>query len=199
MADYREIIDRVLSGDYDDAPLEERTEAVQKIINACSIAAGAVTIQPLPLVDMVLISPIQIAMVQAIGRVHGQRALDQQAVLEMLSTFGASIVAQNVVIAGAKFVPFFGWAVSISMAYALTWAIGEVADHYFKNGRGVPQEELREMFKSTYERKKAEKQAAAKGKDRLKDKLQQLKEAREAELLTEEEFQRKKEELLAAM
>ena len=44
--------------------------------------------------------------------------------------------------AAAKLIPFAGALITISMAYALTWAIGEVSDHYFRNGRGVPQSEL---------------------------------------------------------
>ena len=84
------------------------------------------------------------------------------------------------------------------MAYALTWAIGDVSDHYFKNGRGVPQGELRDMFKRVYEQKKAEKQAAHKSDDTLKSKLEPLKKAYEAGLLTDEEFARKKEDLLRA-
>jgi uncharacterized protein (DUF697 family) len=87
----------------------------------------------------------------------------------MLSTFGASLLAQNAIIAAAKFIPFAGWVVAISMAYALTYAIGEVADHYFKNGRGVSAEELKSMFDRVYTEKKKEKQEAHEDNDALKE------------------------------
>jgi uncharacterized protein (DUF697 family) len=195
MASYKETLDRILQGDFDRASPEERAEAVRDVINVCSVAAGAVTFQPIPFLDIALVSPIQIAMVQAIGRVYGHR-LDQKAIIEMLSTFGASLLAQNAIIAAAKFIPFAGWVVAISMAYALTYAIGEVADHYFKNGRGVSAEELKSMFDRVYHEKKKEKQEAHEGNDELKDKLEKLKRARAEGILTEEEFERKKQELL---
>ncbi len=196
MAAYSEILDRVMRGDYADASPEERRDAVHGVIQGCSVAASAVTVQPFPFVDAALITPIQIAMVQAIGRVHGHQ-LDRKSVLEILSTLGASIVAQNAMMAAAKFIPFLGWMVTLSMAYALTWAIGEVSDHYFGHGRGVADDEMRSMFDRIYSQKRAEKQQAHAGNETLRDKLEQLKSAHEAELIDEEAFLRKKEDLLA--
>jgi uncharacterized protein (DUF697 family) len=195
MATYLETIRRVTDGDFEHASQDEKNAAVRDVIQVCSIAAAAVTVQPIPLLDTALITPIQIGMVQAIGRVHGYK-LDRKSIIEILGTFGASIVAQNVIMAAAKLIPFAGALITISMAYALTWSIGEVSDHYFRNGRGVPQSELRDMFKRIYEQKKAEKQAAHKSDESLKGKLEQLKKAYEAGLLTDEEFARKKEDLL---
>ncbi len=195
MASYTEIIDRVMRGDYEDASPTERDDAVRHVIQACSVAAAAVTIQPIPFVDTALITPIQIVMVQAIARIYGHQ-LDKKSVLEILSTFGASIVAQNVIMAAVKFIPFLGWIVTTSMAYALTWAIGEVSDYYFRNGRGVPQEELQSMFSRIYKEKHAEKKAANADDGTLKQKLEQLKEAFDAGLLDEAEFNQKKEDVL---
>jgi uncharacterized protein (DUF697 family) len=192
---YAETLRRVMEGDFGTAGDEEKRKAVKELIEVCSIAAGAVTIQPIPFVDTALIAPIQIAMVQAIGRVHGHK-LDRKSVVEILSTLGASIVAQNVIMAAAKLIPFFGWVVTISMAYALTWAIGEVSDLYFKTGRGVSTDVLKEKFQAIYKEKKAEKESANKSNQTLKEKLEQLKEAYAGGLLTEEEFSKKKEELL---
>ncbi len=196
MASYLDTLERVMKGDYQDASPQEKADAVRDVIQVCSVASAAVAWQPIPLVDTVLISPIQIAMVQAIGRIHGFK-LDQKSVIEILSTFGASLVAQNLIMAAAKFIPFAGWIVGMSMAYALTYAVGEVSDHYFRNGRGVDQQDLQEMFDKVYKTKRAEKQAEHKSNETLKDKLVQLKDARAAGLLTEEEFEAKKQELLA--
>lgn len=195
MANYLETLRRVMDGDFERASQAEKDAAIRDLIQVCSIAAAAVTVQPIPLLDTALIAPIQIGMVQGIARVHGYH-LDKKSILEILGTFGASLVAQNVIMAAAKLIPFAGALITISMAYALTWAIGEVSDHYFRNGRGVPEGELREMFKRIYDEKKAEKQAQNRSNDTLKSKLEQLKKAYESGLLTEEEFARKKEELL---
>jgi len=194
---YTDTINRVLAGNYDEASDEEKEEAVGKVVTVCSVASAAVAVQPIPFVDTALISPIQIAMVQAIARVHGHK-LDTKSILEILSTFGASIVAQNVLMAAAKFIPFLGWVVAISMAYALTYAVGEVSHAYFKSGRGLSADAMKDLFRRTYEQKKKEKQEQNKSNASLKDKLTQLNQAREAGLLSDEEFAQKKEELLAS-
>jgi uncharacterized protein (DUF697 family) len=196
MRGHLDTLKRVLDGDYSEATEEEKTRAVRELVQVCAVAAGAVTIQPIPFVDTALVTPIQIGLVQGIGKIHGYK-LDKRSILEILSTFGASIVAQNVIMAAAKFIPFFGWLVTISMAYALTWAIGEVSDHYFRNGRNVDEAELKKMFERVYKAKKAEKEQSHKGDKTLKQKLEELKEARKDGLLTDEEFEAKKAELLA--
>jgi uncharacterized protein (DUF697 family) len=195
MAGHLETIKRVLDGNYTEASDEEKAQAVQQLIRVCSVAASAVTIQPFPFVDTALITPIQIAMVQGVGKIHGYK-LDTKSIVEMLGTFGASIVAQNIVMGAAKFIPFFGWVVSISIGYALTWAIGEVSDHYFRNGRHVDEAELKEMFQRIYKSKKEEKTEQHKANKTLRDKLEQLKRAHKDGLLTDEEFEAKKAEIL---
>jgi uncharacterized protein (DUF697 family) len=196
MGSHIDTLRRVLDGNYEGASAEEKARAVRELVQVCSVAAGAMTIQPIPLLDTALIAPIQIGMVQGIGKIHGHK-LDQKSILEILSTFGASIVAQNVIMAAAKLIPFFGWVFTISMAYALTWAIGEVSDHYFRNDRKVDEGELKAMFDRVYKSKKEEKTAQHKKDGTLKAKLEELKEARAAGLLTEEEFEAKKAALLS--
>jgi hypothetical protein len=82
------------------------------------------------------------------------------------------------------------------MAYAMTHAVGEVSHGYFACGRGMSSAQLRSLFRSTYEAKRAEKNEATRANETLKEKLRQLTEAYEAGLLTEEEYRRKKEDVL---
>lgn len=192
---YGDTVGRVLAGEFDDASAEEKVRAVRELITVCSAAAGAVAIQPVPLFDVVLVTPIQIVLVQGIGRIHGYH-LDRRSVLEILGTFGASLVSQNILLATAKLVPVAGWLAGAAMAYAMTWAIGEVAQHYFSTGRGVGSDDLRTMFRKVYADKKEEVLQRAPS---LKERLEQLAEARAAGLLDEAEFERKKQEILAAL
>ena len=191
MSSHLDTLKRVLDGNYEEASEAEKARAVRELVQVCSVAAGAMTIQPIPLLDTALIAPIQIGLVQGIGKIHGYK-LDSKSVLEILSTFGASVVAQNLIMGAAKLIPFFGWVITISMAYALTWAIGEVSDHYFRNGRNVDEDELKAMFERVYKSKKEEKAAEHKRDASLKSKLEELKKARKAGLLTDEEFEAKK-------
>jgi serine/threonine protein kinase/uncharacterized protein (DUF697 family) len=194
---YRRMLRRVLDGDFDGASPADRAEAVHKLIRACSVAAGAVAAQPIPLLDAALIAPIQVALVQGIGRIHGHR-LDRRSVLEILNAFGAGLLAQNLAMAAAKLLPVFGSIASVSIAYALTHAVGEVSDHYFRHGRGASHGELKRMFKRIYKSKREEKMAEHRHDATLKERIEALRTAQQKGLLTEEEFQQKKEELLGS-
>jgi len=197
MASYQQTFKRVMEGDYTDATEAEREEAVRDVIRVGAIAASATSITPIPLADIAAISAVQIAMVQAIGRVRGFKNIDSTTVLEILASFGAGLVAQNVIMTASNLLFFLGPLVKAPMAYATTWAIGEVGDYYFKSGQAASSHEMKDMFKRVYKEKKAEKEAAGKKAGTLKERLNQLNEAFADGLLTEEEFQAKKEAMLA--
>jgi uncharacterized protein (DUF697 family) len=195
---YRETIGRVMHGDYSGASEAERAAAVRDVTTVSSVAAAAVTVQPVPLLDVALLAPIHIGMVQAIGRIHGS-TLDTKSAVEIIASFGASIVVRGVAFSALKLFPVFGWAAAASMAYATTYAIGEVSHCYFRSGRGMSASELRSAYRAAYEAKKAEKDATVRSDASLKERLRQLTEAFEAGLLTEEEYRKKKEDVLKEM
>jgi uncharacterized protein (DUF697 family) len=192
---YLETIARVMHGNFENATEPEKLGAVRDVTIVCSVAAAAVTVQPVPLLDIALLAPIHIAMVQAIGQVHGHK-LDAKSVVEVLATFGGSIVTRSILGSVVKVIPVFGWAASASMAYAMTYAIGEVSHCYFTSGRGLSSTQLRSMFRSVYDAKRTEKGEAARANETLKEKLRQVTDAYEAGLLTEEEYRKKKEDVL---
>jgi hypothetical protein len=64
------------------------------------------------------------------------------------------------------------------------------------SGRGLSSSQLRSMFRAVYDAKRAEKTAAAKASETLKERLRQVTEAYESGLLTEEEYRKKKEDVL---
>ena len=193
---FAETFARIMSSGYADSSDAERNAAVRELVTVASVAGAAVSIQPLPLLDTALLVPIYVSLVRGIGKIHGY-ALDTKAVLEVLSSFGASLVAQHVVRSAVRLVPGFGLVVGASMGYALTYAIGEVSDHYFRTGRGISNAELREMFGRAYEKKRAEKASVHADDRSLRTKLEQLKDAFAAGLLTEIEFGKMKEQILA--
>jgi uncharacterized protein (DUF697 family) len=168
---------------------------VRNVTLVASVAAAAAAVQPIPLLNLALLAPIHIGLVQSIAAIHGYK-IDRKTVVEVLATFGTSIVVRGVIMSALQFVPVLGWLASASMAYAMTYAIGEVSHCYFKNGRGMSKSELRTMFQDVYAKKKAEKDASGKSNESLKTKLTNLNEAYQAGLLTEEEYRAKKEEVL---
>ncbi len=173
---------------------DHRDRAVADIIHVSAVAAAATAVQPIPLLDLALLAPVQIVMVQKIGRLHGYE-LDRKAVVEILSTFGASIATQSVLLSASKLIPVLGWAVAVPMAYAITHAIGEVADYYFTCGRGVPNRALKRRFRDIFRTRRREQTEAVK-RGGFKARLQALVDAYEAGLLSEDEFKLAKKQLL---
>jgi uncharacterized protein (DUF697 family) len=140
-----------------DAPAcgKEIDEAVQKDIKRAGVATAAVAVQPVPFVEMLFITPIQVAMVRHIGYLRGYK-FDKKVAYEMWKSFRASVLTQQVVITAVKFVPGVGSIAAATVAYTLTTTIGEVFDYYFTHGRKTPMSELLRLFKGMLLEKKDE-------------------------------------------
>ena len=109
--DLRRTLAELLRGDLTDLSDERRREISTEVIATSSLAAAAVTLQPLPFLDTFLTTAVQLLMVQAIARAHGYR-LDRRSITELLSVFGASFVSRHASMAVAKMVPVAGSAVT---------------------------------------------------------------------------------------
>src|SRR5690606_16817474 len=114
VAGYTERLERLVGFGRAASTEEEREKAATEVIRVCSIGAAAVVVQPLPMLDIALLTPIHVAMVKAIGGVYGY-TLDRKTALGIIGAFGASIAAQNLVIASAKLVPFASLPIAISV------------------------------------------------------------------------------------
>jgi uncharacterized protein (DUF697 family) len=151
---------RTVEVDLNAASDEERGRAVEEVIRASSTAAGVAALQPLPLLDIALIAPIQIAMVRSIGRIRGY-AIDLKAAFEVFKVFHLGLLTQKAAISAPALVPVMGQLLSMWVASALTYAVGVASDHYFRNGRTASVAELRTLFESAYRQKRAEMTGAA--------------------------------------
>jgi len=120
-----------------DLSAAERKKAGRELVQMSALAAGAITLAPLPFVDFVAITPVQAAMVMAVGRVHG-RELDlkeaKAVLVELASVCGAGLLARQVFTTATKFLlPGLGGVLSAPYAFAVTWAMGQVAIRYFED------------------------------------------------------------------
>ncbi|MBS2029081.1 MAG: DUF697 domain-containing protein [Deltaproteobacteria bacterium] len=127
---------------------EQRKAAARDLVQMSSLAAGAVVLAPIPLVDFVAITPIQAAMVMAVGRVHG-RVLNlkeaKSVLVELASVCGAGLLARQLFTTATKFLlPGLGGVLSAPYAFAVTWAMGQVATKYFEDPSA--RETLKQVF-----------------------------------------------------
>ena len=83
---------------------------------AASAAAGAV---PVPMVDAVPITTVQVSMVIALGKIC-DRKITESAAKGLIGAVAATFVGRNLV----KLIPVVGWGVSAAVAGGVTEAVG---------------------------------------------------------------------------
>ena len=135
-----------------------------KILNY-AILNGALEMLPESLATMAII-PLQMKLVYEVGLAHGY-ALDRGHVTELLATVGAGVTGQAVEQVGRKILGgilgsiggrMLGGlgrqAVSSSVAFATTYALGQVAREYYASGRRIDAAQLKGVFQRMLEEAK---------------------------------------------
>jgi uncharacterized protein (DUF697 family) len=129
-------------------------ENVRCIIHQTSFVCSALTwIQPIPLADFMILTPLHAKMTVHIGKAKGFDISDECALeifQELIGSVGLAFVASQVIIGVGKFVPVVLGIYLFPLFYASTWAMGKVVEHYFegrKTGDQTDAEDLRRVYK----------------------------------------------------
>jgi len=184
--EYKLLIQRLISGNFAQSTQQERDKTVMAIIHASAVTSTALSIIPVPMVE----TPVQITMVRAIGKVYEQD-LDEKVVLEILSVVGGNYLLRQLL----RLIPYVGWVVNLSRVYGATWAMGAAAEYYFKHDREVEKEELMKVFKTVLKQKTQEKEKEMTDR-RVVERLEELKGLLDKKLITQEEYDRKREAII---
>jgi len=109
--------------------MSNKNTKIHTIIHGAATAAAAAAsgMAQLPGADNLVISPIQIAMIMAIGQVHG-RQLSKAAALSTLAGASAGITGRTLSQILVGWIPLYGNIINASTAFAITEAIGWGAD-----------------------------------------------------------------------
>jgi uncharacterized protein (DUF697 family) len=185
--EYKDLIQKLVSGDFSQSTQKERDDIVTKIIHASSVTSALVSIIPLPMIE----TPVQITMVRSIGKVYEQE-LDEKVVLEIMSVIGGNVLLRQLI----RLIPYAGFVVNVSRVYGTTWALGAAAEYYFKHDREVEKEELMKIFKSVLKQKTQEKEDEMKEKG-AEERLGELKDLLDKQLISQEEYDKKREAIIA--
>jgi uncharacterized protein (DUF697 family) len=148
------MLNKAIAGGFDGATVEEQRRLVVETIRLSASRAAVVALQPLPLVDSAVLTPLQLRMVNGIARIRGVR--DPEAGRRLLGSLFGSMVRPHLTMAGMKaipFVPILPDLVAASVAHALTWALGEVSDEFFQANPTPTDDELRGRFDALYHHK----------------------------------------------
>lgn len=136
--------------------------ALDRTILNYSILNGALELLPESLATMAII-PLQMKLVYEVGQAHGH-SLDRGHVVELLATVGVGVTGQAVEQVGRKILGgilgsigggLLGGlgrqAASSGVAFATTYAIGQVAREYYASGRKIDAAQLKQVFQRMLE------------------------------------------------
>ena len=155
--------------------IENRTdisndEKATRIIKVFATTCAAVAVQPIPLQDIFVLTPLQAYMGTRIAAIRGVPISKVNAITiikEIAGVVGFGMLGQNFVLTAYKIgVPFAGGFMTIPLVYAASYAIGKTMDFYFikkSRNESFNPEELKKVWKETLKKKKAE------GKENRKD------------------------------
>lgn len=158
-------------------------------LRAAAVALGA------PALDVAVLTPLHVAVVQDVARARG-RSLDNAAATGVLQRIGATAEGQGA-LASSSTLPD-GWLKTAAVAYALTVAVGEAAARALADAP-IADDALKDVFEASFERVLGEKTAAHRNGSALGDKLEQVREAYDADLITEAEMIALRERVLSAL
>nr|WP_277874366.1 MULTISPECIES: DUF697 domain-containing protein [unclassified Leptolyngbya] len=192
---------------YRETPMSQNTQA-EAIIRTHVLWAMGGGLIPIPLVDFAAVTAIQLEMLQQLAQLYGVDYSKSNG-----KAFVSALTGTSLARLGASFLkalPGVGTLVGgASMALtsgASTYAVGQVAVNHFSNSgtlNNFVEDQLKTIYDSAFERGKTYVSDLEndKGDDAAKifQTLEQLGKLKEQGVLTEEEFQAKKQELLSRL
>ena len=133
---------------------------VLHIVDKYAIWASGIGLIPVPVVDIVALSALQMKMLSALAQhyeVHFSQSSGRAIVASLLSSVGANSLRQGMLGSVAKSIPLMGWAIGWFVmplaAGALTYAVGKVfAQHFASGGTFIDCDlgEFKNSFKGQY-------------------------------------------------
>jgi uncharacterized protein (DUF697 family) len=143
--------------DLEHASAEEKKQYVEELIRKTSATAAVSALQPVPVLDVAILTPLQHRLVRSIGLVHGL-CLDDEQVRLIFREVRAPVVATQTALVATKLLQWIPWVpeiIAVSLAYAITFAIGQVSDEYFTQS-GMSLDELKSRLEGVSKERFAE-------------------------------------------
>ncbi len=122
-------------------------EKARDIARSFALSAAGIVLVPIPFSDLVLLMPIQTAMVLAIGKAFEVKDPPEKMLAHIAAACGASVFGQITTLFVANLIPFIGKLVSAPFVYGWTYGLGEVAIRYFQSQGEMEQDEMKNIFK----------------------------------------------------
>jgi uncharacterized protein (DUF697 family) len=136
-----------------DTALKERR--IRTLVYSKASVCAAIALAPIPVADILVLTPIQMAMVATIGYFHGVEVSADRAG-ELMGVMGAGVGLREAARQVVKLIPGYGMVVSAGIAFAGTVALGETANLWFSRQMKVDAHDLKELFSRVASKAKQE-------------------------------------------
>ena len=138
---------------------KSKEERSKKIIRNYALSAATVAVEPIPIVDSILLAPVQIAMVIHQGKIYGIKVTKTVA-SGLINTLGLSFIGHELFLILVGFFPGMKQVLGPSIAFSLTWVSGLIVNELFASGNLNPTKEQLKQLSQKYkgELKKAKQQ-----------------------------------------
>jgi len=170
-----------------DIALKERR--VRSLVYSKAALCAGIGAIPIPVADVLVITPVQLAMVATIGFFHGVEVGKERA-LELMTTLGAGVGLREGARQLLRLIPGYGTAISAAVAFAGTVALGEAANLWFKHKMKTSPEELQKVFASVGKRARDEFEQHAPISPELREQVTALRKRRDAGEIDQDTFDR---------
>ncbi len=117
---------------------DQEHQASQRLIQQRALWCAGISLEPVPFLDLAIILPLHIKMVWEIGEIYGFSLTKERAkeiALELAGTVALSYASRVASRSALKAIPILGMVLSTPMVYASTFALGAVAERYFRSRR----------------------------------------------------------------
>ncbi len=130
---------------------EDKRKAATELTDNISKLNAAISLQPLPIADFFLLTPIQVSLVIKIARIYGKE-IDDQVIQESILTIIKGLLARTFTRSLLKFIPFLGAPISFFTSYIVTQSIGITAIKLFESNQEINMDVVKETFEKEYQK-----------------------------------------------
>ena len=130
---------------------------LKKTIKKFAMVAAAIGFIPLvPISDVTILSVLHIGMISKIANIFSFKMEPKQFLKMVAGTLGAGLIFKITSKILCTFVPFIGWVINASVAFAGTYAIGIITKAYIDEKGELTKETIKSMWDKSFEDGKEE-------------------------------------------
>lgn len=114
-----------------------KDQKADRIIQIYSVSCAGLAVEPIPVVDSLIIAPVQITMVIQLGKIY-EVNLSKSAITGIANTVLLSFGGTYLFLSLTKLVPGWGSVIGPGIAYGLTISAGKIIKELFSQGNFNP-------------------------------------------------------------